>query len=161
MVGSLLSASGAAQSSCDDGECGGRFALLLTGAGLSGLLGGLGMGLGARIWRRDLGEAPEVTGIEYPRADPSARRLGITLVVLGASSYAVGLFGSTIGAQNGSGATYYLGGPLGASLIGLGSLGVAFGAPMTHLADRRVPPQQLMAVVPVIGPGGVGLSGAF
>ncbi len=59
LVGGLVSAAGAAQSECSEGECGPRFALLLGGAAFSGLVGGLGMGIGGGIWRRSLGEAPE------------------------------------------------------------------------------------------------------
>ena len=161
LVGGLVSAAGAAQRECSDGECGPRFALLLGGAGFSGLLGALGIGIGARIWRGSLGEAPEHLEDSSPRADPSAFGAGIGLVVVGSCSYTVGLIGSTIGAQNSSGATFFLGGPVGATLIGVGSLGIAVGGPMTHLGNRRLPPDQLIQVVPVIGPGHVGISGSF
>jgi len=161
LVGAAVSGAGAAIRRCSGRTCTVRTALLWGGAGFSGLLGGLGLGIGTSVWRSDLGQASRREEDSAPRADPTALGVGIPLVILGSCSYAVGLVGTQYVSSDSSGADFGFSGASAASLLVLGAAGMAVGIPMTHLGNRRLPPEQQLSADVVLAPGTVGLRGEF
>lgn len=163
--GASVAAVGASVDTCgpDDGTCHNqRLGLILGGLGGAGLLGGLGLGLGLRFWKNDLGVASERFEDAAPRANPTLLGVGAALVGLGGAATAAGFFGSLLGpisASDPPSYDYFLGGAPGALLLVAGATTVAVGAPMLGLGSRKLPYEQSLQVA--AGPGGLTLEGTF
>jgi hypothetical protein len=140
-----------------------RIGFILGGGGAAGLLGGLGLGLGIRFWKQDLGTPSEEFEDDAPRADGALRAGGIALVVVGSAAFGVGFFGSLSGITSASEPPefgYFLGGAPGVALLLSGATAIGVGAPMLFLGNRKLPKDQCVVEVGA-GLGTASLTGRF
>jgi hypothetical protein len=163
VAGASVAAVGAGTPACRGEACNDRLRFLL-GGGLTGaLLGGLGMGVGLRLWTAELGEAPG--NVHGPRASSAMMTGGIALVAAGTGALGVGFVGSFAGGYDRDDpprARYGLPHPSQPILLVSGAALLAVGVPLLELGARR-PLTRSAASGPGIhlGPNGIVIGGGF